>query len=499
MELRRVAWDVLAFTHRWLGAAVCLLILLWFASGIAMMYVRMPSLTEAERFAHRPALEASTINISLADAASRSGAPLEAVQLTTLGNRPVYRFFARAVGPVFADTGERWQPPSPDDALAIARRFAPEHASTLRYLGLLAQPDQWTLQSRVHLPLHHVALGDEQGTEIYVSSQTGDVVMEATARERFWGYVGPVAHWLYWPVLRRNSALWADVIIYSSIAGCLLCVLGLTIGVVRLSPARRFSRRGKRVMSPYTGWMKWHHYAGLIFGVTTFTWTFSGLLSMGPFPLLSSGGATADQQRAVIGAVSGARDLTVDAVRAAIRSAQSVLQPKELALIFFRDRSYWLVSESPSRHVLVDAEHPDDGPFDRFEEQSLRAIVGDAVPGAAVTDVSWLSSYDDYYYDRTGERPLPVLRVRYDDAQHTWLYLDPGRGAIALVVRREDRLNRWLYHGLHSLDFKWLYGNRPAWDVMVIALSLGGIAGAVSSIAPLLRRLGGHATRRRRR
>ena len=29
--------------------------------------------------------------------------------------------------------------------------------------------------------------------------------------------------------------------------------------------------------------MKWHHYAGLLFGVITLTWTYSGLLSMGPF------------------------------------------------------------------------------------------------------------------------------------------------------------------------------------------------------------------------
>jgi hypothetical protein len=30
----------------------------------------------------------------------------------------------------------------------------------------------------------------------------------------------------------------------------------------------------------------WHHYAGLLFGVVTLTWTYSGLLSMGPFELV---------------------------------------------------------------------------------------------------------------------------------------------------------------------------------------------------------------------
>ena len=36
--------------------------------------------------------------------------------------------------------------------------------------------------------------------------------------------------------------------------------------------------------SPYTGWMKWHHYAGLLFGVFTITWVFSGLVSLDVIP-----------------------------------------------------------------------------------------------------------------------------------------------------------------------------------------------------------------------
>ena len=32
-----------------------------------------------------------------------------------------------------------------------------------------------------------------------------------------------------------------------------------------------------------------------------------------------------------------------------------------------------------------------------------------------VHDAAWLTAYDSYYYDQYGNRPLPVLRVRYDD------------------------------------------------------------------------------------
>ena len=234
--------------------------------------------------------------------------------------------------------------------------------------------------------------------------------------------------------MRRNGPLWTQVIIWSSIAGCTLCVLGLIAGLVRLSPRRRFSLRGAPSMSPYSGWMKWHHYAGLIFGVVTFTWTFSGLLSMGPFALLSSGGASAEQRRAVTGTITGLEALGVDTIKQAATSAAAALAAKELALVQFRGRPYWLASESPARHVLIDATHPEQRPFARFDDESMAAAARDAGSTSRIIDATWLDAYDDYYYDRRDARPLPVLRVRYDDPQRTWMYLEPSRGAIALVV-----------------------------------------------------------------
>jgi hypothetical protein len=44
------------------------------------------------------------------------------------------------------------------------------------------------------------------------------------------------------------------------------------------------------------------------------------------------------------------------------------------------------------------------------------------------------------------------------------------------MFSRRERLQRWLYHGLHSLDFPFWYYRRPLWDVGVIALCGGGAA-----------------------
>ena len=169
------------------------------------------------------------------------------------------------------------------EATEVARRYAPHHAGPIRYDRSLTEPDQWTLQARGLMPMHRFALDDAAVTYLYVSDVTGDVVLRTTRRERFWGYLGPVIPRLSFTPLRRNGPLWSEVIIWSSLVGCVMCVSGLVWGVWRFSPAERF--RLKRVPShtPYASWMKWHHYAGLLFGVITLTWTYSGLLSMGPF------------------------------------------------------------------------------------------------------------------------------------------------------------------------------------------------------------------------
>ena len=53
---------------------------------------------------------------------------------------------------------------------------------------------------------------------------------------------------------------------------------------------------------------------------------------------------------------------------------------------------------------------------------------------------------------------------------------------------RRSRLERWLYDGLHSLDFPFLYYQRPLWDAVLILLSIGGIVSTVTIAAPVWRR-----------
>ncbi len=509
--MKALTW-MLVVTHRWLGMAGCLLFMAWFASGIVMMYARMPALAREERLARLPPLDLRTAQLSPAAAANRAGLRAPRVTVAMHEGRPAYRFGrGRDETIVFADTGDVAEPIGRERAIETAQRFA-GITTAPRETTLLATPDQWTLQDRARLPMYRVGFADPEHTSVYVSEESGDVALLTTRADRLWGYAGPVLHWLYFTPLRENGGRWTNVIIWSSVGGCVVAISGLLWGLLRLSPRRQFRVAGAAAASPYTGMMKWHHYAGLCFGVVSLTWVYSGLLSMEPFHWFETEGISREQRELVTGGPLRIERLGLDELMRAVSLIGERFEPRELDVVQFRGEPYWVADEAaadtgawraasrrpraplpPHARVYVSAIDPSKGAFSAFERKTLEEIAAQAMPGHALADSEWLDQYDGFYYDARGSRPLPVLRVRYQDPKATWLYFSPARGDIVGRYDRTSRLQRWLYQGLHSLDFPALYFRRPLWDGVVIALSLGGLASSVTALLPAWRRLRRHA------
>ena len=525
MDLRRVRrlldWrSALVYTHRWLGIAGCVLFVAWFFSGIVMMYARMPSLANEERLARAVPLDLSTVTMTPTQAAKGAGIQASSVQVSMLQGRPVYQFRGgggrrqgnrNARGPiVFADTGEVFKGVTAQQARDAARRYEPGYTGAFEE-EYLTEPDQWTLGSRNSLPLYRFALDDAAATRLYVSEATGEVALRTTRRERFWGYLGPVTHWVYIVPLKQRNSIWSEFIIWSSLIGCVMCVSGLLWGLLRFSPAARFRIKRQHAHSPYVGMMKWHHYAGLLFGVISLTWVYSGLLSMGPFdwfqPTNGRGRDARGAGRVDLEAVS------LDRLRAAHAALATEFSPKTLELLQIQGDTYWAADRPPAateaddwrspsllprehradlERRYVSATSPEAGSFAAFPRETMMKVAEATMPGVPVADAVWLNAYDSYYYSSGRPKALPVLRVRYADVQETWLYLEPGRGGVVQQNEKVTRLRRWLYQGLHSLDFPFLYYKRPLWDIVVIALSIGGLVLSATTLTPSGRRLMRH-------
>jgi hypothetical protein len=125
-----------------------------------------------------------------------------------------------------------------------------------------------------------------------------------------------------------------------------------------------------------------------------------------------------------------------------------------------------------------------------FSAESLVARVKQAIPDVPILEQQLLTEYDDYYYSRGQLTPLPVLRVKFADPAQTWVYIDPETSQILSTIPKLARVERWLYNGLHSLDFSFWYNRRPLWDVGMITLCLGGLFSSAIGLFLGVKRLG---------
>ena len=120
-------------------------------------------------------------------------------------------------------------------------------------------------------------------------------------------------------------------------------------------------------------------------------------------------------------------------------------------------------------------------PMTGLSAQRIMEVVKTAA-GPGMVETSVLTQYDRYYLDRRRVRPLPVVLAQFRDAQNTRFYIDPRTARVVGSYDDSAWVNRWLYNGLHSLNFPWLYNYRPLWDIVVITFMVGGTALCVTSL-----------------
>jgi hypothetical protein len=471
----------LFLVHRWFGVAMCALFALWFATGIIMMYVEYPELTEEERLAALPPIDFGTVAVSLdaAVAASHLNEKVATVTLSTIGVRPAYRLRGAGgeLAVIYADDGTRFKGHSPDSALAVAEHSGFAAKGQLATYERTVDVDQWTVSAVLdeHRPLHRLAIGDPLGTVVYVSSATGQIVRDTHRSERLWNWLGSTIHWIYPFQLRRHVALWTELLIYLSAAGVVSVATGAVIGVLRLRVRRRY-RGGD--LTPYSGAARWHHVLGLVCLVFVSTFIFSGLMSMSPWGLFDSRTSEVEQvSRFMRGGGNLGPWPALEWQALPQRDSVKEVEWRRVAGI-----GHAVVSHAANdREVIVDGMH---GPAALAKlRRRVEAAAAQLVPNAALVAAGPVERYDDYYYTRHNRyRPLPAYRVTFDDAESTWFYVDWSTGAVVLRYTAAARVQRWLYNGLHSLDFQFLLRRGALWDGIVIALSIVGFAFAATAL-----------------
>jgi hypothetical protein len=469
----------LILLHRWLGVAFCLLFAMWFASGIVMHFVPFPTLSEAARFAGLAPIDFSRVAHGPAEAIAASGIrDATRVRLMQRGDGPVYLIAgsARAVALRATDLTDATVH-APQLALAIAADDARRRGLDAAHAAVagLAPYDQWTVPGNFdqHRPLYRIALNDNVGTELYVSSATGEIVLDTTYRDRAWNYVGSIAHWLYPTVLRRHPAAWSALLWWLSLIALTGATAGAAVGTLRLGAD------GSRLRSPYRGWQALHHWLGLFCMLFVVSWIFSGFLSLDAGLLFSTGKPSAAETAALRGAPTWAA-LPRDELQRLSGPVEEIEWFAFGEKIYRRERT----SLDRQRLFLVGAE---DGAA-MHGGVFLRADEIDAVTRRLARNCDAVVAVEatDAYAVASAMPGAPVYRTVCGD---DWFDIDGANGAVLEKLDRSRRIYRWLYGALHTLDFPVLQARPELHTVLIVALCGCGFVFSLTGVVIAWRRI----------
>lgn len=441
--------------HRWLGIALGLMVLLWFISGLVMLFVARPQLDEAERLAGLPVLDSASLRLSPSAAWQVLGLPgqPQAVRLNAAGGLATYRILAaQRWWAVDAGTGQIRDMADAEQA----RRMAQAYGRNAKITASVAiDVDQWTVyrQNDPLRPFWRVEFDD--GRDFYVSRRSGEVTLDTTRSERIWNWLGSVVHWIYIPPLRQNTPLWRHIVLWSSFAALLLAISGIWLGWQRLRLRKRY-RDG--FSTPYRDpWKRWHHLLGLIAGGFVATWLFSGWLSLAPWGLAEGPSKAPLPNR-----------LDTD-----LPDSLPELLPETREVAWVRSGDAIAVIEKNLAGTTISLPARPRQPM--LDLSDIAASVQKAFATPILRTV-WQERPDSRYFStRHLTREFPVAQVHLDDASGTVLYVSPTTGRILLLSNRHDFPHRWLYQGLHRFDFPILLEYPWHRDLLIIVLSLAGI------------------------
>ena len=453
-------------THRWIGIVLCLFFAAWFVSGMVLMYVPYPSLSQQQLLQNTLEVAPSSLRVGPAQAIATAGRhTLDRLRIINRDGHPVYvlhpeneRVFA-----IDAQTG-KVADMGPAAAKRIANHFA---GGEVIQLDADVEYDQWVVSNDFdpYRPFYRAHIDDAAGTVLYISQLSGEVVQRTRRAERGWNYLGAVVHWIYPTILRQHWMAWDQLVWWLGLAGTIGALIGIWLGIVRTQAALRIRGRG---LSPFRGWLRWHHVMGLFIGVFVLTWIFSGWLSMDHGRLFSTPEPTDAFKREFRGT---SLEQAVAPYSAELFSGMEPFREAEFTLI--NGKLLLVVRQAEGQRIYFPG-NSDQAAVDELTEEQVLAAAQNVWPDKKVVSVGRLDDADAYGKLRAGSLPPTAIRVVYDDPAQTWLHVDAASGEILSVMDRSRRMYRWFFNGLHSLDIPGLANHRPWWDIiMLILLSLG--------------------------
>ncbi len=477
--------SLLYSVHRICGVLICCFFLMWFVSGLVLIYYPFPNVSESQLNKQKEEIRSSINNADLLLGNADSLNCIYPKSLIRFQEQDLFTYVIAGnteTVPLLPYT--RIKDITKETIYATAKRWV--DAAPLK-IDTLTERDQWIMYTRYleELPIYKFYYADPEKHQLYISSRSGEVLQFTTQTDRFWAWIGAIPHKFYIPCIRKSLDLWIGSLTVAGIIGMVVSLTGLSLGLIVLY---NVYKKKRIIRSPYKKHAySWHYITGLIFGLFLLTWAFSGAIAMHKVPQTIV--KTYGDYRVSPAKVRG-KALPLSAYQADCSQAlASVPGVRKLIWRNFGEIPVYEVVTADTSYYW-DASSDRIKPFYLSESEVKIAIM--KVHGHCSVSVDKMTQYDNYYLSRKAVLPLPVYRVTVDNPDKSVYYLNPKTGDFK-YVNRNARVKKWLFSGLHYLQIDFLIKYPIVWTILIWALCIGGsivsFTGILLSMRYLMRKI----------
>lgn len=462
--------------HKISGIALCLIFTIWFFSGIMLIFTGFPRFKKAEAFDRLQTFTPASIK----DIAFPENLPQGGLTIEMRNNKAVYIINKKSGKTIYdAHALDSLAKPTREACIATAQQLV--NAPILK-IEERADVDIWTPRKSYIslLPFYKVYFNDRNKTQVYVSVQNGEIIQKTTRATRISAYLGAIPHYAIFNYLSIKHPVWKSVLIALIITGFIVSLSGIIVGFVRM-------RRGKgfKGITPFKNpWYKWHHLAGIFFGIFALTFTISAyVLQEGVPQWIAKDKVKIDYAKKWEGKKikRHAYETSFPALLRYVSHLNGVKQIEFSSL--FGKPCYAIYSNSYAEKSVVLCESDSVRLLKAIPTEEIIKYAHAVFDSIGIKSISSQNKHDLYYtYTQMGSHPLPVYRVELQDANRSVVFIAPLTGEITYILDNENRAQSWLFSALHTFNIGWLNRHATIRQILLCMVCLAGIIISVSGI-----------------
>lgn len=474
--------------HRILGTAFSILFLMWFLTGIVMIYHHYPSLSGDDALRYRSEGEGRAV-LPLDSIMSAAAVPADSVtemQVTVMPGTTLLNVRRGAEELLYdCHSGQRVERLQKPALERVAQSWCD---AKIMDVDSLNEIDVWLIGAYPfkEYPVYKYVFDDEDKTELYLSSRTGRGLQLTTSESRMWAWLGAIPHWIYIKQLRANGRQpWTDVVLWISGFGILMTLSGVIVGVRSMILARR-----QRRLCPYKKPMfRWHHVSGLVFGLFVLAFIFSGFMSLQKVPTSL---VPYNEDYTAESFFRGQEFIDASRYKYDYRRLLEDEDVRRVTLTSCAGVPVFKV-EKADGCVLVRAES-DEADTLVIDENVCRTMAKRSLAHGTGYSVAVVNDYEQGYTSvrKSRKRELPVYKVAVDDEYNSRFYVAP-KAATAYCANNNSVMRGILYNTLHSLNCRFFYEHPVLREVTLWLLMAGGtvvsLTGVVLGVRYLRRKI----------